>query len=70
MSFVQDQEDVNSISLTALKNLMTKYGVNPLSVGRLEVGTETLLDKAKSMKPYSCHSLRKAATTTLKGSRL
>ncbi len=50
MSFVQDTEDVNSISLTALKNLMTKYGVEPRDVGRLEVGTETLLDKAKSMK--------------------
>ena len=50
MSFVQDTEDVNSISLTALKNLLTKYGVDPRDVGRLEVGTETLLDKAKSMK--------------------
>lgn len=50
MSFVQDNEDVNSISLTALKNLMNKFGVDPRSVGRLEVGTETLLDKAKSMK--------------------
>lgn len=50
MSFVQDREDINSISLTALKNLMTKYNVRPESVGRLEVGTETLLDKAKSLK--------------------
>lgn len=50
MSFVQDTEDVNSISLTALKNLMAKYDVDPRDVGRLEVGTETLLDKAKSMK--------------------
>ena len=29
---------------------MTKYGVDPRDVGRLEVGTETLLDKSKSMK--------------------
>ena len=36
--------------MTALKNLMTNYGVDPRSVGRLEVGTETILDKAKSMK--------------------
>ena len=50
MSFVQDREDINSISLTALKNLLTKYNVDPRDVGRLEVGTETLLDKAKSMK--------------------
>ena len=29
---------------------MLKYNVKPEAVGRLEVGTETLLDKAKSLK--------------------
>lgn len=50
MSFVTDREDINSINLTCLKNLLTKYGVQPEQVGRLEVGTETIIDKAKSAK--------------------
>lgn len=50
MAFVNDREDIASMSLTALKNLLTKYSIDPKDVGRLEVGTETLLDKAKSVK--------------------
>ena len=38
------------MSLTCLKNLMHKYHVSPTQVGRLEVGTQTMLDKAKSLK--------------------
>lgn len=29
---------------------MRKFGVNPNSIGRLEVGTESLVDKSKSVK--------------------
>ena len=29
---------------------MKKHGIRPEQVGRLEVGTETLLDKSKSVK--------------------
>ena len=50
MACLNDREDVNSISLTCLKNLMSKYNVSPKQIGHLEVGTETLLDKSKSMK--------------------
>jgi len=50
MSFVSDREDISSMSLTCLKNLMLKYNIKPEQVGRLEVGTETMLDKAKSLK--------------------
>ena len=50
MAFVNDREDINSISLTAVRNLMTKHNIDPKQVGRLEVGTETLLDKSKSVK--------------------
>merc|ERR1719453_141319 len=31
-------------------NLLTKYGIDPSEIGRLEVGTETLIDKSKSVK--------------------
>ena len=50
MAFVTDCEDVVSIALTSVSNLMRKNNIDPMSIGRLEVGTETLIDKAKSMK--------------------
>jgi hydroxymethylglutaryl-CoA synthase len=37
-------------SRTALSGLLRKYNVDPRSVGRLEVGTETLIDKSKAAK--------------------
>jgi hydroxymethylglutaryl-CoA synthase len=36
--------------MTALARLFERYGIAPSDVGRLEVGTETLLDKSKSVK--------------------
>jgi hydroxymethylglutaryl-CoA synthase len=50
MSFCDDREDIYSLSLTALSSLFKKYNIEPKSIGRLEVGTETLLDKSKSVK--------------------
>lgn len=52
MAFVGDREDVNSIMMTAAHNLLSKYNVSPDQVGRLEVGTETLIDKSKSSKTH------------------
>ena len=50
MAITGDNEDINSIALTAVKSLLEKYGISPSEVGRLEVGTETLVDKSKSTK--------------------
>lgn len=36
--------------ILVLNNLLEKYNISPHNVGRLEVGTETLLDKSKSLK--------------------
>lgn len=33
-----------------MASLLEKYEIDPKSIGRLEVGTETLLDKSKSVK--------------------
>lgn len=38
------------MALTTLSSLLRKYNIDPNSIGRLEVGTETLLDKSKSVK--------------------
>lgn len=50
MAFVSDREDIYSISLTATSRLLKNFNIDPNSIGRLEVGTETLLDKSKSVK--------------------
>jgi hydroxymethylglutaryl-CoA synthase len=50
MAFVDDREDVNSIALTAVARLLERYKIDPRAVGRLEVGTESLVDKSKSTK--------------------
>ncbi|KAJ9093960.1 3-hydroxy-3-methylglutaryl coenzyme A synthase, partial [Naganishia cerealis] len=49
MAFVNDREDIYSLALTVTSNLLKNYNVDPNSIGRLEVGTETLLDKSKSV---------------------
>ena len=41
---------VTSIFLTVVLSLFDKYQISPSSIGRLEIGTETLIDKSKSVK--------------------
>lgn len=50
MGFCGDQEDINSLCLTVVHNLMEKHAIDAKDIGRLEVGTETLIDKSKSVK--------------------
>ncbi|CAN8073841.1 unnamed protein product [Agarophyton chilense] len=50
MSFVSDREDVISLALTAVSQLVRDAGISYSDIGRLEVGTETVLDKSKSIK--------------------
>ncbi|KAH8897025.1 putative hydroxymethylglutaryl-CoA synthase [Thozetella sp. PMI_491] len=50
MSFCDDREDIYSFALTVTSKLLKNYNIDPNSIGRLEVGTETILDKSKSVK--------------------
>ena len=50
MSICSDHEDICSLCLTVLTRLLDETGVHPQQIGRLDVGTETLIDKAKSIK--------------------
>eukprot|EP00474_Spongospora_subterranea_P010060 CRZ10518.1 hypothetical protein [Spongospora subterranea] len=50
MAFVNDLEDIYSISLTVVQSLMEKYSISYSDIGRLEVGTETIIDHSKSVK--------------------
>lgn len=67
MAFCGELEDINSMMLTAVQNLLEKYGVDPLEVGRLEVGTETLIDKSKSVKSTLCQLFTEAGNNDLEG---
>lgn len=50
LGYVDDREDIGSAMLTSFANLLEKYQLEPASIGRLEVGSETLIDKSKSVK--------------------
>lgn len=50
MGFCTDREDINSLCLTVVSKLLKRYDVKPKEIGRLEVGTETIIDKSKSVK--------------------
>lgn len=39
-------------SLTVVKSLLEKYHIDPKLIGRLEVGSETVIDKSKSIKTW------------------
>lgn len=50
MSYTSELEDVNSMALTVLKNLMTRNNIKSTDIGKLEFATETFHDKSKSSK--------------------
>lgn len=50
MAYVTDREDVISMALTVLSTLVRESGISYRDIGRLDVGTETILDKSKSIK--------------------
>ncbi|TYJ12021.1 hypothetical protein E1A91_A11G319100v1 [Gossypium mustelinum] len=52
MAFCTEVEDVISMSLTAVTSLLAKYKIDPKQISRLEVGSETVIDKSKSIKTF------------------
>ncbi|KAJ0405358.1 hypothetical protein ATCC90586_004495 [Pythium insidiosum] len=67
MSFTGDREDPNSIALTVVAQLLEKYEVDPQEIGRLEVGTETLVDKSKSTKTVLMQLFEPSGNTDIEG---
>ena len=59
--------DMYSLALTTLSSLMRKYSIDPASIGRLEVGTETLLDKSKSVKSVLMQLFEKSGNFNVEG---
>ncbi|EYU39003.1 hypothetical protein MIMGU_mgv1a006016mg [Erythranthe guttata] len=67
MAFCDEVEDVISMSMTAVTSLLEKYGVDPKQIGRLEVGSETVLDKSKSIKTFLMPIFEKCGNTDIEG---
>lgn len=59
--------DIYSLALTTLSSLMRKYAIDPKTIGRLEVGTETILDKSKSVKSVLMQLFEKSGNTNIEG---
>lgn len=83
MAFTTDREDINSICMTGaspilqsshrcsprqvVTSLLEKYKIPLQSIGRLEVGTETLLDKSKSVKSVLMQLFQGSGNTNIEG---
>ena len=50
-----------------MSSLLKKYAIPPESIGRLEVGTETLLDKSKSVKTVLMQLFAASGNTNIEG---
>ncbi|XP_023343729.1 hydroxymethylglutaryl-CoA synthase 1 [Eurytemora carolleeae] len=67
MGFCTDREDINSLCLTVVNRLLEKTGTDPSKIGRLEVGTETIIDKSKSVKSVLMQLFSDCGNTDLEG---
>lgn len=67
LSFCGRDEDVCSISLTVVSSLMRKYNIDARQIGRLEVGTETVIDKSKSVKSVLMQLFADSDNTDIEG---
>ncbi|XP_020262120.1 hydroxymethylglutaryl-CoA synthase-like [Asparagus officinalis] len=67
MAFCTELEDVISMSLTVVSSLLEKYQIDPKQIGRLEVGTETVIDKSKSIKTWLMQIFEESGNTDIEG---
>nr|XP_054763979.1 hydroxymethylglutaryl-CoA synthase 1-like [Lytechinus pictus] len=67
MGFCSDREDINSLCLTVVQNLMENNQLPFDAIGRLEVGTETIIDKSKSVKTVLMQLFEDSGNTDIEG---
>uniref|UniRef100_A0A8C5P8I5 Hydroxymethylglutaryl-CoA synthase n=1 Tax=Leptobrachium leishanense TaxID=445787 RepID=A0A8C5P8I5_9ANUR len=67
MGFCSDREDINSLCLTVVQKLMERNNLSYDSIGRLEVGTETIIDKSKSVKTVLMQLFEDSGNTDVEG---
>ena len=57
-------------SLTVVNSLLKKYNVDPKLIGHLEVGSETVIDKGKSIKTWLIQIFEVCSPNSVKSSKL
>uniref|UniRef100_M4EWE2 Hydroxymethylglutaryl-CoA synthase n=1 Tax=Brassica campestris TaxID=3711 RepID=M4EWE2_BRACM len=67
LAFCTELEDVISMSFNAVTSLLEKYKIDPKQIGRLEVGSETVIDKSKSIKTFLMQLFEKCGNTDVEG---
>lgn len=67
MTFVTDREDVVSLALTATAAVVRGSGVSYEDIGRMEVGTETIMDRSKSLKSRLMTLFEASGNTEVEG---
>ena len=67
MAFTNNRNDVVSMSMTVVESLMNKYNILYEDIGRLEVGTESSVDKSKSVKTYLMDLFKKYNNHNIEG---
>ncbi|XP_030062547.1 hydroxymethylglutaryl-CoA synthase, mitochondrial [Microcaecilia unicolor] len=67
MGFCSDREDINSLCLTVVQRLLERNHVPYTSIGRLEVGTETIIDKSKAVKTVLMQLFEDSGNTDIEG---
>ncbi|CBI15534.3 unnamed protein product, partial [Vitis vinifera] len=54
-------------SLTVVTSLLEKYGIDPKQIGRLEVGSEIVIDKSKSIKTFLMQIFEECGNNDIEG---
>lgn len=67
MGFCSDREDINSLCLTVVQKLIEKNDLSYIDIGRLEVGTETIIDKSKSTKTVLMQLFESSSNYSVEG---
>uniref|UniRef100_A0A8D0KPT7 Hydroxymethylglutaryl-CoA synthase n=1 Tax=Salvator merianae TaxID=96440 RepID=A0A8D0KPT7_SALMN len=67
MGFCAAHEDINSLCLTVVQRLVERSNLSWESIGRLEVGTETIIDKSKAVKTVLMQLFEVSGNTDVEG---
>lgn len=67
MAVCTEREDVNSMCLTVVKRLMRSANVSFMDIGRIDVGTESLVDKSKSTKSTIMQLFEESGNFSIEG---
>jgi hydroxymethylglutaryl-CoA synthase len=68
ISIASEIEDINSICMTVVMNLLLKFSINPDDIGRLEIGTQT--ESNKPIKTYLMRLFKSVKNFDIEGAQV